>query len=68
MVIIFVGRFDGSVIITSVGFDRVRTLHLTFISFSLLLPCDGVILWLLCVFGDWMNLGYEICLLDFVGF
>ncbi len=38
VVIIFVGRFDGSVIIASVGFDRVRTLHLAFISFSLLLP------------------------------
>ncbi len=24
MVIILVGRFDGSVIVTSVGFDRVR--------------------------------------------
>ncbi len=29
---------DGSVIITSVGFDRVRTLHFAFLSFALLLP------------------------------
>ena len=29
---------DGCVIITSVGFDRVRTLQLAFISFALLLP------------------------------
>jgi len=29
---------DGSVIITSVGFDRVRTLHLALIRFALLLP------------------------------
>ena len=35
---IFVIAFrDGSVIITSVGFDRVRTLQLGFISFALLL-------------------------------
>ncbi len=34
---IFVMAFrDGSVIITSVGFDRVRTLQLGFISFALL--------------------------------
>jgi hypothetical protein len=34
----FVTAFrDGSVIITSVGFDRMRTLQLVFISFALLL-------------------------------
>jgi hypothetical protein len=29
---------DGSVIITSVAFDRMRTLHFAFLSFALLLP------------------------------
>ena len=39
--------WDGSVIITSVGFDRVRTLHLALIRFALLLPvwsCDLVVI------------------------
>ena len=60
---------DGTVIITSVGLDRVRTLQLGFISFlRFYFECDRVIWWLLGVFRFWIYLGYEVCLLDFVGF
>ncbi len=59
---------DGSVIITSVGFDRMRPCSWALSALRFYFQYDRVIWWLLGVFGVWFYLGIEVCLLDFVGF
>ena len=69
MVIIFVGRFV-IVVGLSLVFDSIVFESCSWVLSALrfYFECDRVIWWLLGVFGVWIYLGYEVCLLEFVGF